>query len=391
MLGALSFVGAGLLATLLGDRRHRRSRHRLLAVRTGRPALVDRGGRAGRGRGGDPRDARDDRAGALPATAPLGSRQVPAHRPARRRGDQRVLDRALLPEQQVHDRHGLGEAHQLLRRAVLALPPGRPAERPSRHPVPARAGRGRRADGVRLPPAGRDLLGRHGGRLRDRVPVRPPEPPLERPPPALLLPGRVPGRCGRAGRARSHDRADRRRRRRPTTAGRAVGDRAGRAGRVDARARAAAALAARWPARVERGHLQVGSADDQRLELHHELGQLELHRLRGQAVLPRVLRRGEDDGQGRAGPRLRPGHVGVLERPEQLRHARWRSCSCRSGRTSASARWRASTSRPPPRRRTTSSTRASCRPTRPTRCATCPTAPRRSPRRTSTSASRTCR
>ena len=63
-------------------------------------------------------------------------------------------------------------------------------------------------------------------RRRDRVPVRAPEPPLERPPAALLLPGRVPGRCRRPGRARPHDRADRRRRRRPTTAGRAVGHRA---------------------------------------------------------------------------------------------------------------------------------------------------------------------
>ena len=83
---------------------------------------------------------------------PWGHAQVPGHRAARRRPDQRVLDRALLPEQRLHDRHGVGEAHQLLRLAVRAQPAGRPAQRPARHPVPARAGRGGRAHGLRLPP-----------------------------------------------------------------------------------------------------------------------------------------------------------------------------------------------------------------------------------------------
>ena len=72
-------------------------------------------------------------------------------------------------------------------------------------------------------------------------------------------------------------------------------------------------------------------------------------------------------------PRLRSGHVGVRERPPQpLRHADGARCSCRSGPTAASGRWRASTSRRPRRRRTTSSTSARCRRTAPAPSATCP-------------------
>ena len=52
---------------------------------------------------------------------------------------------------------------------------------------------------------------------------------------------------------------------------------------------------------------------------------------------------------------------------------RWRSCCCRTSRTGASAPWRACTSRRPARRRTTSSPRPPARSRRPTRCAAWPT------------------
>ena len=58
----------------------------------------------------------------LVAAATLGPAQVPGHGAAGRGADQRVLDRALLPAPRLHDRHGLGEADQLLRLAVRRAP-----------------------------------------------------------------------------------------------------------------------------------------------------------------------------------------------------------------------------------------------------------------------------
>ena len=81
---------------------------------------------------------------------------------------------------------------------------------------------------------------------------------------------------------------------------------------------------------------------------------------------------------------LRAGVLGVREGARPLRHARWRSCCCRTGPTGASARWRASTSRRRPPRRSTSSPRSSCRPRRAPPSATCRTAPSTSPRASST-------
>ena len=91
------------------------------------------------------------------------------------------------------------------------------------------------------------------------------------------------------------------------------------------------------------------------------LGAVELHGLREEAGVSRVLRLHEHDGAGRPRARLRPADVGVRRRRSSATARRWRRCSCRSSPTAASARWRACTSSRRRPRRSTSSTSASCR------------------------------
>ena len=92
------------------------------------------------------------------------------------------------------------------------------------------------------------------------------------------------------------------------------------------------------------------------------LGAVELLRRRAQAGMGRDARRHRrPPGQGHGQVRVRARHVGVQLQPQPLRHARWRSCSCPTTPTDASTPWRACCSSRPPRRRTTSSTRPSCR------------------------------
>ena len=112
----------------------------------------------------------------------------------------------------------------------------------------------------------------------------------------------------------------------------------------------------------------------QQAELRPVVGPVELHRLRGQGRLRRVPRPREHDARHRRGARLRPVVLGVREGDQPLRHADGARCSCRTGPTAASARWRACSSRRPPRRRSTSSPRSSSARHRAPRSATCPTA-----------------
>ena len=56
-------------------------------------------------------------------------------------------------------------------------------------------------------------------------------------------------------------------------------------------------------------------------QLHPVVGQVELHRLRGQGRLPRVLRRRRPHGRGGRAARLRPGVLGVREGARPVRHS----------------------------------------------------------------------
>ena len=97
------------------------------------------------------------------------------------------------------------------------------------------------------------------------------------------------------------------------------------------------------------------------------LGRLELLGLRAQARLSGVPRRDPDDGQGGGHPGVRTGHVGVRPLGEPLRHHHVPDAAPVLDRTAASIRWRACSSNRRRPRRSTSSTRTSCRSTRPTR------------------------
>ena len=83
----------------------------------------------------------------------------------------------------------------------------------------------------------------------------------------------------------------------------------------------------------------------------------------------RIVSTMEDVGRDRG---LRHVVVGVQPRPQRLRHPDGADAAARTGPTGASARWRASTSRRRPPRRSTSSCSPSCRPPRRGPSATCP-------------------
>ncbi len=125
--------------------------------------------------------------GAVPGPAIVGALQVAGRGGTRGRGARRVLDAALLLVSHVHDRHGLRAAPAVgvdLHRLPLPVP--------DHLDVPAR--RSGCGGGVRVPQPSRAVAAGLRGGDRAGVPVHPPDPALERPDPALLLPvGDVPG------------------------------------------------------------------------------------------------------------------------------------------------------------------------------------------------------
>ena len=96
-------------------------------------------------------------------------------------------------------------------------------------------------------------------------------------------------------------------------------------------------------------------------ERGHQLVDLQLPRLRGADLLRRVPLHHRDDGHGDEALRLRPRPCGSTARARTGSGRPRRSCSCPTGPTGASTPWRGCSSSPPRPRRTTSSTRPSCR------------------------------
>ena len=183
---------------LRGDRHGRdrvrapRRPHALVGRLGGGP--LDRRGGGGRGAAGAVEAARlvpprghrggaGDAVGLRPPRPALG-RGGAAHRVPLRR----LLVHPLLPEQPVPQRHGLGEVHQL--RPVPVAPAGAVRHGQPQHVVRPRRGRDGAVAGA--PRAHRLVPDPHprGLRLGLRVPA--PVPPVERPPPALLLPVHLP-------------------------------------------------------------------------------------------------------------------------------------------------------------------------------------------------------
>ena len=171
----------------------------MVGLRPGRP--VDRGRHRPRGAahpvarsGLVPHRRYRRRAGTVRLVRRPGGALRAGGRPGRLPGG-RLLVRPLLPEQPLPQRHGLGEVHRV-RQVPLARPHG------VRHAVPERGLRPGRARGGALDGApGADGLVAHPPDRVGRVdlPLPAAVPPLERPDPALLLPGALPAGGARRG------------------------------------------------------------------------------------------------------------------------------------------------------------------------------------------------
>ena len=317
---------------VLGGRvvRRRRRASATPAARRAR-ALADlRRGGGGVRRAGGGRGRRADH-----APAPVGTGPLRRHRCCRSAGaDQRVLDRPLLPAPRLHERHGVGEEDQLRRTTCSAATTPRPAARATGRGIECLLVLGRAS--ARCWPS--STAGAAGvfwlamaRRRRRRASCYMPQGRLWN---ARLLPfyylAALPARRRRRGRAGPHDRrasfaADIR----PTRAARAlasppspvlVGVLAGRARPcpLHTPARRAVRLGG-----VGSGTVGPAAHEGQRAS-STRWAKLELHRLRGQARLPRVLRHHPDHGRARARPTAAVGPCGSTRSSTTATARRWR-------------------------------------------------------------------
>ena len=258
-----------------------------------------------------------------------GNPPLGCHHGRHRRAVIGVLATALLVAERPPQRHGLGQVDLVPFVPVGPRPDGR--RLPHQRPAPATGGHRRSGwdapvDSVPPSPRVDPRPVRPGAGVGLHPPAR--GPPLQRSPPARLLPEPLPAGGDSRGRGAAPCRARHRRVPGPTRRHWSDSGRLRRARRdpdPDRLTGAATAGPPRWD--HGRQHLPVDGPGHRRVEPRPLLGAVELRRIRGTNRrrngwrVGRTPRPGHDHDRGGRPARLWPAHVGVLQRPDPVRHA----------------------------------------------------------------------